>query len=54
MRPYDYESVSSVIDRCTPRQRRLLGDLGYGFRPGSYTYVPEDQLQVILNTPTDA
>ena len=54
MRPYDYESVSMVIDRCSPRQRRLLGDLGYDFRPGSYTYVPEDQLEVILNTPTDA
>ena len=48
MRPYDYETVSPVADRCTPRQRRLLGDLGYDFRPGSYTYVPEDQLAVIL------
>jgi ectoine hydroxylase-related dioxygenase (phytanoyl-CoA dioxygenase family) len=49
MRPYDYETVAAVKDRCTPRQRRLLGDLGYDFRPGSYTYVPEDQLAVILN-----
>ena len=48
MRPYDYETVAAVADRCTPRQRRLLGDLGYDFRPGSYTYVPEDQLEVIL------
>ena len=48
MRPYDYETVASVAERCTPRQRRLLGDLGYDFRPGSYIYVPEDQLQVIL------
>lgn len=49
MRPYDYETVAAVKDRCTARQRRLLGDLGYDFRPGSYTYVPEDQLAVILN-----
>jgi len=47
MRPYDYETVSRVKDRCSSRQRRLLGDLGYDFRPGSYTYVPEDQLEVI-------
>ena len=48
MRPYDYETVSAVKERCTPRQRRLLGDLGYDFRPGSYTYVPEDQLDLIF------
>jgi hypothetical protein len=51
MRPYDYETVAAVKDRCTRRQRRLLGDLGYDFRPGSYTYVPEDQLEVILENP---
>jgi len=49
MRPYDYATVSAVADRCTARQQRLLGDLGYEFRPGSYTYVPEDQLELILN-----
>lgn len=48
MRPYDYAVTAAVAARCTPRQRRLLGDLGYDFRPGSYTYVPEDQLEVIL------
>ena len=50
MRPYDHAmvaQVAQVIDRCTPRQRRLLGDLGYDFRPGSYTYVPEDQVELI-------
>ena len=47
MRPYDYETVSAVLERCTPRQRRLLGDLGYAFRPGSYTYVPPDQVELI-------
>ena len=29
------------------RQRRLLGDLGYDFRPGFYFYVPEDQEAVM-------
>ena len=36
-----------VMDHGTPRQRRLLGDLGYEFRPGSYFYVPEDQEAVM-------
>jgi hypothetical protein len=40
VRSYDHET--------TPRQRRLLGDLGYDFRPGSYFYVPTDQESVIL------
>ncbi|MEE2778418.1 MAG: phytanoyl-CoA dioxygenase family protein [Acidobacteriota bacterium] len=48
VRSYDFETVSDVKDRCTPRQRRLLGDLGYGFRPGSYFYAPTDQIEVIL------
>ena len=48
LRWYDFEVVSEVKDRCTPRQRRLLGDLGHDFRPGSYFYAPEDQLQMIL------
>lgn len=47
VRSYDFETVSEVIGQCTPRQRRLLGDLGYDFRPGSYFYAPEDQLSVI-------
>lgn len=47
MRAYDFETVSEVKDRCTPRQRRLLGDLGYDFRPGSYIYAPEDQVEII-------
>ncbi|MEZ5549681.1 MAG: phytanoyl-CoA dioxygenase family protein [Pseudomonadales bacterium] len=47
MRPYDFETPPDVLDRCTPRQRRLLGDLGYPFRPGSYTYVPADQVALI-------
>lgn len=47
VRSYDFETVSEVMAQCTPRQRRLLGDLGYEFRPGSYFYAPEDQLEVI-------
>ena len=47
MRCYDYLSTPDVLDRCSPRQRRLLGDLGYEFRPGSYFYAPSDQAAVI-------
>jgi hypothetical protein len=49
MRPYDYAMVAEVAERCSPRQKRLLGDLGFDFRPGSYTYVPEDQIELIMN-----
>jgi ectoine hydroxylase-related dioxygenase (phytanoyl-CoA dioxygenase family) len=47
VRSYDLGQVPDVVKECTPRQRRLLGDLGYDFRPGSYFYVPEDQEEVI-------
>ncbi len=47
VRSYDFETVSDVKERCSPRQRRLLGDLGYDFRPGSYFYAPLDQVEVI-------
>ena len=47
VRSYDHERTPEIIGRCTPRQRRLLGDLGHGFRPGSYFYVPTDQEAVI-------
>ena len=46
MRPYDFGApYASLFERCTPRQRRLLGDLGHGeaFRPGDFFYAPEDQ-----------
>jgi ectoine hydroxylase-related dioxygenase (phytanoyl-CoA dioxygenase family) len=48
VRSYDHDITPDVLDQCTPRQRRLLGDLGYDFRPGSYFYVPTDQEAVIL------
>ena len=47
VRCYDFGAVPEIAARCTPRQRRLLGDLGYDFRPGSYFYAPEDQVAVI-------
>ena len=47
VRQYDYETTPEVKEQCTPRQRRLLGDLGYDFMPGSYFYGPVDQEQVI-------
>ena len=50
MRCYDFEKIPDTAERATPRQRRLLGDLGYEFRPGSYFYVPEDQSQVIMQS----
>ena len=47
IRWYDFAAVPELLEQCTPRQRRLLGDLGYAFRPGSYFYVPSDQEVVI-------
>ncbi len=44
MRAYDFGApYASLFERCTPRQRRLLGDLGHDFRPGDFFYAPEDQ-----------
>ena len=48
MRAYDYNGSHALTQRATPRQRRLMGDLGYDFRPGSYFYVPDDQTEVIM------
>ena len=50
-RCYDFEVVPEIAERCTPRQRRLLGDLGHEFRPGSYFYAPRDQTAVITGDP---
>jgi ectoine hydroxylase-related dioxygenase (phytanoyl-CoA dioxygenase family) len=50
VRSYDSTVSEDVLDQCTPRQRRLCGDLGYDFRPGSYFYVPKDQDSVLLGT----
>ena len=50
VRSYDHHSIPEQAANCTDRQRRLLGDLGYEFMPGSYFYVPRDQKQVILGS----
>jgi len=52
IRSYDHEVTPEVNAQLSPRQRRLLGDLGYGFRPGSYFYVPTDQEAVIYQDDT--
>ena len=51
VRAYDFGVPPAVVEDATPRQKRLLGDLGYDFRPGSYFYVPEDQVEVICTPP---
>jgi hypothetical protein len=48
MRCYDFKDIPEVVEQASPRQRRLLGDLGYDFRPGSYFYVPDDQTEMIM------
>jgi len=47
-RGYDFELVPEVVEKMTPRQRRLVGDLGHDFRPGSFFYAPRDQMTVIM------
>ena len=53
VRWYDYGGIvpEEILSKCTPRQKRLLGDLGHDFRPGDYFYVPEDQEAVIYQNP---
>jgi len=47
LRAFDYYDVSDeLMERCTPRQRRLIGDIGE-WQPGSYFYSPPDQVQMI-------
>ena len=48
MKAYDFPTMAGVMDACTPRQRRLLGDLGHDPRLGDYFYVPDDQEDVML------
>lgn len=47
VRTYDSPVPEDILQKCSARQRRLCGDLGYDFRPGSYFYVPLDQEEVI-------
>lgn len=47
-RPFDFVAPSpELLARCTPRQRRLLGDLGPAARPGAYFYSPKDQVELM-------
>ncbi len=49
-RPFDYEKPSeALLSTCTPRQRRLIGDIGT-WKPGSYFYSPSDQEKLIENS----
>jgi hypothetical protein len=49
-RAFDFEKPTpELLERCTPRQRRLLGDLGYAWKPGSYFYSPQDQVELMNN-----
>ena len=50
-RPYDYERLpGEVMQRLTPRRRRLFGDLGEGARNWSYYYVDlQEQLRLMLD-----
>jgi hypothetical protein len=53
-RPFDYEKASSeLLARCTPRQRRLIGDIGE-WKYGSYFYSPSDQVQRMQGIEPDA
>ncbi len=49
LKPYDFPTMSNVMSACTPRQRRLLGDLGHQGRPGDYFYVPPDQEEIVCS-----
>jgi phytanoyl-CoA dioxygenase PhyH len=50
MRPYDYESLdAAMMAKATPRQRRLLGDLGgWSWRSGCHFYSGPDHLDIML------
>ena len=52
-RAYDYREVSpELLERCTSRQRRLLGDIGE-WQPGSYFYSPSDQEELMTGLTED-
>jgi hypothetical protein len=47
-RNFDYDPIpSSVMAAATPRQRRLLGDMGEGGKPSNHFYPPRDQLKLM-------
>ncbi len=50
-RNFDYDPIPpEVIAACTPRQRRLLGDLGPDGKPSQHFYPPRDHLKLMFGT----
>lgn len=48
-RPYDYETCpTDVLNRMTPRRRRLMGDLGKNYTPTDY-FKPKNQIDIIMS-----
>lgn len=48
-RNFDYDPIPpAVLAACTPRQRRLLADLGPGAKPSGHFYPPADQVRVMF------
>jgi len=52
-RPYDYQICPpSVLDRLSPRRRRLLGDMGDNQQNGENQatdyFKPKDQIEVMM------
>jgi len=48
-RPWDYEKApKEILARMTPRQRRLMGDMGPNYTAVDY-FNPKDQLEIILD-----
>jgi hypothetical protein len=49
-RPFDFDAIArDVLEQLTPRQRRLLGDIGPDPGPKDY-YKPPEQLDLMLGT----
>ncbi len=54
LRPYDYSSApKDLLEKCTPRQRRLLGDMGTD-KPQAYYYAPQDQVVIMEKMDVDS
>jgi len=48
-RNFDYDPIpSAVLAAATPRQRRLLGDMGPGGKPNQHFYPPRDQVRLMF------
>ena len=48
-RNFDYDPIPpAVLAACTPRQRRLLGDMGPGGKPNHHFDPPRDHLRLML------